>query len=475
MKEKCGVFGIYSHNGINVTPMVVMGLQALQHRGQESWGVAIKHHVPLRKMGLVSQGSREIARRKNMKGQSGIGHVRYSTLGASMLDNAHPIPIGNRFSIAHNGTIINTDYLQKKISGEFAIPKSVTDTKLVGLMILQELKKGRDWFQAFENVSKEIVGAYAFTFIDNKGDIYGARDPAGFRPLCIGWHEPSASHVISSESCALSAIGAKLVRDVKPGEIVMLGKRDIESHSFADGTKVAHCAFEYTYFAHPSSKIDGINVYDSRKRIGRILGKTYPMKGDVIIPVPDSARPAALGYSEETGIAFEEGLIKDRYRQKGSMRSFIEPSSKRRENIIKQIIPIPSTIEGKDVIVVDDSIVRGASATIITKLLKRAGAKKIRMALTFPPIAYPCYMGIDFPTQEELLAYMASDVDRNITKVRKEVARKIRVDELRYNDVKALGEGIGIPLNKICASCVTGDYSPLGIKPKFKTRNEMKS
>ena len=471
MKEKCGVFGIYSRGQVNVTPMIVRGLEAIQHRGQESWGVAVENHPSFRKMGLVAQGCGELLRKANIRGRSGIGHVRYSTLGSSMLENAHPIPIGDSFRIAHNGTIVNTDFLKEKVGREYSLSKGVADTKIIGLRLLQILKNGNEWFDAFEKLSNELVGAYSFTFINSEGEVYGARDPAGFRPLCIGWHKASSSHVIASESCALTAIGADLIRDVKPGEIVKLSDNNVESHQFAVGKRKAHCAFEYVYFAHPSSKIDGVNVYDARKKIGKILGRKHPINADVIIPVPDSARPAALGYSQETGITLEEGIIKDRYRRKGGMRSFIEPTERRREGIVRQMIPIPSTVKGKDVVVVDDSIVRGTSSKILSKLLRKAGAKKIKMVLTFPPISFPCYMGIDFPTQEELIAYRALGDPNDIQKTGEKVAKELHIDELVYNDTSGLSEGIGIPLENLCTACVQGEYA-LDHKLKFKNRSD---
>jgi amidophosphoribosyltransferase len=256
---------------------------------------------------------------------------------------------------------------------------------------------------------------------------------------------------------------------VEPGEMIRLGgpKRGFEAFRFSPKTEPAHCSFEYTYFAHPSSVINGVNVYEARKRVGKILAHKARMKGKVVIPVPDSARPGALGYSMESGIPMDEGLMKDRYRRKGSMRSFIEPKQGGREEVVKRIIPIKETIKGKDVIVVDDSVVRGTSSRIIVDALRAAGAKSIKMAITFPPIMHPCYMGVDFPSREELLAYRVAGGETDINVIGEKVAKSIGVDELHYNDIDGLAEAIGLPKNSLCFACINGDYSKLGVmKPK---------
>ena len=261
---------------------------------------------------------------------------------------------------------------------------------------------------------------------------------------------------------------AEFVRDVEPGEIIRLGgpKRGFEAFRFAPKVASAHCSFEYTYFAHPASVIDGVNVYEARKNVGKILARSKRMKGKVVIPVPDSARPAALGYSTESGIPMDEGLMKDRYRRKGSMRSFIEPKQGGREEVVKRIIPIKETIRGKDVIVVDDSVVRGTSSEIIVDALREAGAKSIKMAITFPPIMHPCYMGVDFPSREELLAYRVARDETDIEAIGAKVAKSLGIDELHYNDIDGLSEAIGLPKDSLCFACINGDYSKLGVKPR---------
>ena len=475
MKEKCGIFGIYSTNNTNVTPLIISGLQALQHRGQESWGIAIDNNQPVKQMGLVSQTSQDVLNDKKNEGTCGIGHVRYSTLGHSMLENAHPLNIGDQFRLAHNGTIINLKQLKKGISNKYSMSKGITDTKLLGLRLLQEYNNNnKNLFKTFEKLNSEIIGAYTLAIIDSNNVVYGVRDPVGFRPLCIGYHKPSKSYIISSESCALDAIEAKLIRDVEPGEIVSLSEHGLKSYKFNTEKNRSHCSFEYIYFAHPSSSIDGVNVYSTRKKIGQILAKNKKLKADLIIPVPDSARPAALGYSQASSINLEEGLIKDRYKKRGSLRSFIEPTQKRRESIVKQIIPISASVKNKDIIVVDDSLVRGTSLKVLTKTLKKAGAKKIKLAFTFPPISFPCYMGVDFPTQNELLAYKVLSGNQNFKLVGDTIAKKLNVDEIIFNDLNGLSKGIGISLDNLCTACITGDYSALKYKPDFKSKREKK-
>ncbi|MDG6926495.1 MAG: amidophosphoribosyltransferase [Nitrososphaerota archaeon] len=475
-REACGVVGAYSSRGVDVTPKILKGLEALQHRGQESWGIAVDSKPVFRKMGLAFNWYNYAQELAGYKGPSGIGHVRYSTKGRSNLDNAQPVQIGSEFSIAHNGTIVNAEQIAQAVSGVYK-GKCGTDTKAAGYRLLQILREENDWFYAFERLSKELVGSYSFVILNRRGEVFAVRDPRGYRPLCLGVHQKSRTYVVASESCALSAIDAEFLRDIEPGEMVRLGgkQRGLESFRFAPKQETAYCSFEYTYFAHPSSKINGISVYGARKKVGRTLAKRHRMRGDVVIPVPDSARPAALGYSVESGIPMDEGLMKDRYRRKGSIRSFIEPRQSGREEVVKRIIPIREVIEKKEVIVVDDSVVRGTSSKIIVDSLKKAGAKKVRMVVTFPPISHPCYMGVDFPSREELLAHEVANGDNSIPTIAKKVGKAIGVEEFYYNDIDGLSQAIGLPKSSMCFACINGDYSKLGIDPGFRTKKEMKA
>jgi len=376
------------------------------------------------------------------------------------------------FRIAHNGTLERELLLENLKDLGFSSPYGVTDTELMGISLHRILKNGKSWTEAFETLNSYLNGSFSATILTSKGELIGVRDERGFRPLCLGWHEETSSYIIASESCALEAVGASLIRDIKPGEIVIIDKNGLRSEFFSRKKRHAHCPFEYTYFAHPSSKIEGITVYNARKNIGRILAEKYPIDGDVVIPVPDSARPAALGYSEKMGIPFEEGLLKDRYKRKGGWRSFIEPE--KRESIVSNIVAIRDVIEGKRIILIDDSIVRGTSSRIIIgKKLK--SAKEVSLLLTFPPIMYPCYMGIDFPSQDELLAYRICGTTTNLEEINRRVAEYIGASFVGYNDVDGLSKGIGLPKDQMCLSCTTGNYDCLKRKLKFKTREEMKS
>ena len=476
MHEHCGVIGIFSFKEEDIVPMLITGLEALQHRGQESWGISVPNTPPFKRSGVISQSiERERERISKLKGAVGIGHVRYSTTAKSTLKNAHPIKIGSSndygFCIAHNGTLerdLLADYLRER---ELSLSTGRTDTELMGLALYKNLKDGRNWVEAFRKINPYLNGSFSVVILTNKNELIAARDERGFRPLCLGWCEEKSSYVIASESCALDAIGARFIRDVEPGEIIKIDKNGLTSERFSEEKRHAHCPFEYTYFANPSSRIEGINVYLARKNIGRILAEIYPLDGDIVIPVPDSARPAALGYSEKSGIPFEEGLMKNRYRKKGSWRSFIEP--KKREKVVSNILAIKDVIEGRRIILIDDSIIRGTSSRIIIKK-KLKSAKEVSFLITFPPVMYPCYAGIDFPTQRELLAYRVCKGIKNLDEINKRVAEHIGVSFLGYNSVEGLSRGIGLPLSELCLSCTTGDYSCMKRKPKFKTRKEMK-
>jgi len=472
--ENCGVVGIFSLDGHNVIPFVIDSLRALQHRGQEAWGVAVPGKKPFRQLGLVSSSAADFQKLiKTYKSNAAIGHVRYSTLGKSTLENAQPLKVKD-LCVAHNGTIANVEELSGMVGGCTFTPQTMSDTLVAAQRLVMHLADKEDMAEAMHILKGEMVGSFCFTFLTDEGSVYAARDPKGFRPLVLGHHKETNTYMVASESCALAAVGAQLVRDVEPGELVKMSKNGIDSQQFANEKPHAHCAFEYTYFAHPSSIMEGINVYAARKRIGQYLAKKFPIDADVVVPVPDSARPAALGYALELGIPFEEGLLKDRYSKKGSMRSFIEPYQGSREEINKGIIPIREIIEGKHVVVVDDSIVRGTSSAEIIKTLRRVGARKISLVVTYPPIRYPCYAGIDFPSQEELVAYQQGSVEESHSTIGGRVAQVIGADYVAYNDTSNLAKAIGMPEEELCFTCSTGNYAPLGIRPVFKSRIQMK-
>ena len=471
--DNCGVVGIFSISDYNIVPYVIDSLRALQHRGQESWGFAVPSLTPYKSLGLVSASAKDFKHLvKKYNSNSAIGHVRYSTYGKSNLENAQPLKIKD-LCVAHNGTIANVDELSNLVGGCTFSPHTMSDTLVAAQRLLMHLENRGEMVKAMSILKEEMVGSFCFTFLTVDGSVYAARDTRGFRPLVLGYVEETNTYIISSESCAIDSIGGTLIRDIEPGEILKISKKGVKSQQFGTENYHAHCAFEFTYFAHPTSKIEGITVYESRRRMGQYLARKYPIyDADVIIPVPDSARPAALGYAEELGIPFEEGLLKDRYRNKGSMRSFIEPYQGDRVEINKGIMPIPEVIAGKHVVVIDDSIVRGTSSQSIIKLLRSAGASKISLIVTFPPIRFPCYAGIDFPSQDELLAHTQS-LDPDINPSSK-IAEVLGADTVIYNDTSNLSQAIGIDENELCFSCSTGDYTPLGIKPTFKSRHQVK-
>ncbi len=474
VKENCGVVGIYSLSGTNVVPMVIDALRALQHRGQEAWGLAIPNKPPLKRVGLVSGSSSEFKSiTKEYASPAVIGHVRYSTMGRSSLENAQPLKVKD-LCIAHNGTIANAQELSNLVGGCSFTPQNASDTLVAAQRLVSLISENGKMGKALSILKNEMVGSYCFTFISDDNSVYAARDPKGFRPMVLGHKESDDTFIVASESSAISAVGAKLQRNVNPGELIHLSKDGLKTERFSDDPARAHCSFEFTYFAHPSSNMEGTNIYVARKNIGRFLAKKFPIKdADLVIPVPDSARPAALGYAQELGVSFDEGLLKDRYSKKGPLRSFIEPHQSDRVEINRWIIPIREIIEGKHVVVIDDSLVRGTSSKAIIKALRRAGARKISMVITYPPIKFPCYAGIDFPSQEELATF-SNGKEMDLKETTEMVRQSIGADFLGYNDAENLADAVGIPKDSMCFTCSSGNYESLGITPEFKTREEMK-
>ena len=475
VKENCGVVGIFSLGGVNIIPMIIDSLRALQHRGQEAWGLAVPKKNPYKQLGLVSGAVSEFDKiTKEYASHAAIGHVRYSTIGKSNLENAQPLKVKD-LCIAHNGTISNVEELAGMVGGCTFTPQNVSDTLVAAKRLVSLMSQNGKLGSALSVLKNEMVGSFCFTFVSDDNAVYAARDPRGFRPMVIGYRKDNNSYIVASESVALAAVGAQLVRDVKPGELIKISEAGLESEMFSEKKVPAHCSFEFTYFAHPSSMMEGSNIYMARKRIGRFLAKKFPIKdADIVIPVPDSARPAALGYAQELGIPFEEGLLKDRYSRKGPLRSFIEPHQADRVEINRWIIPITEVINGKHVVVVDDSLVRGTSSKAIIKALRRAGARKISMVITFPPIRFPCYAGIDFPSQDELVTFMGDGREYTNEEVTERVRQIIGADFLGYNDAQNLANAVGMDANSMCFTCSSGDYSTLGIKPTFKSRAEIK-
>ncbi len=457
----CGIFGIYSFSDKDVAKKIYYGLYALQHRGQEGAGIVVSDGSELHShkgLGLVP----EVFDNENiqlLKGHIGIGHVRYSTTGSSVIENCQPFIVNSslgHLAIAHNGDIVNSHILKEELEKQGHIFTSSTDSEVVAHLLVKELLKTEDIIQSIINVSKELIGAYSLIILYNN-TLIAVRDPNGFKPLCIGKDEDN--FYISSESCGLDVVDAELIRDVNPGEIVVINKEGIENYYYVSEDdclkKASTCMFEYVYFARPDSVIDGISVYNVRRNIGRILAEEEPCDADIISPVPDSGITSAIGYSEELGIPYYEGLIKNRY----VGRTFILPTQEERNLAVRlKLNPVKSILKDKKVVLIDDSIVRGTTSRRIVDMVRKAGAKEVHLRVGSPKIISPCFYGIDMPTKEELIASSKS-VD--------EIRDYIHADSLGYLSIEGLIKAIG--RKNLCLACVSGDY-PTDISHKIRKK-----
>tara|TARA_B100000029_G_scaffold13143_1_gene13716 strand:+ start:213 stop:1616 length:1404 start_codon:yes stop_codon:yes gene_type:complete len=450
LREACGVLGVASKSPI--LDLLQVGLRALQHRGQESAGLTIfdKEHVTQKGMGLVSEVLDEFGE-EFKDGTVGIGHVRYSTAGGSSMKNAQPMTvsaISGELSIGHNGNISNQEKLrQEKESAGWAF-MSDTDSEIIIRMIANYLSKNHTVKKSIELTMEEIVGSYSIVLLHNE-EIYAFRDPLGIKPLCIG--QISDGYVVASESAAIEVMGGKVIRDVEPGEILSLSSDEITSHSISNTEHKAFCMFEYVYFARPDAKIDGILTYSVRQEIGRRIWKESPVEADIVVPVPDSGIACALGFSEASRIPYREGLIKNRYVH----RSFIQPvNEQRKATISEKLNPVKELVEGKSVVLVDDSIVRGNTSKRIIQSVRDAGAKEVHIRVGCPPIISPCFLGIDMPSREEFVA-----PNRTIDEIRKEIG----ADSVEYISIPGLVKSIGKNETDLCLGCITENY-PLPIE-----------
>ncbi len=454
----CGIFGIYSFSNKDVARKIYYGLYALQHRGQEGAGIVVCDGKELHShkgLGLVP----EVFHNENiqlLKGYIGIGHVRYSTTGSSIIENCQPFIVNSslgNLAIAHNGDIVNSQVLKRELEKQGHIFTSSTDSEVIAHLLVKELLKTEDIVQSIINISKELIGAYSIIILYNN-TLIAVRDPHGFKPLCIGKDEDNV--YISSESCGLDVVDAELIRDVNPGEIVVINKEGIETYSISEEDclkNASTCMFEYVYFARPDSVIDGVCVYKVRRNIGRILAKEEPCDADIISPVPDSGITSAIGYSEELNIPYYEGLIKNRY----VGRTFILPTQEERNLAVRlKLNPVKSVLKDKRVVLIDDSIVRGTTSRRIVDMVRKAGAKEVHLRVGSPKIISPCFYGIDMPTKEELIASSKS-VD--------EIREYINADSLGYLSINGLIKAIG--RKNLCLACVSGDY-PTDISYKIK-------
>lgn len=449
--EECGVFGAYDMDGGDVASSVYYGLFALQHRGQESCGIAVTDTYGERKMcskkglGLVNEVFDE-ENLEALKGNLGIGHVRYSTAGASNAQNAMPLVINyvkGILGLAHNGNLTNAVELRKELEYTGAIFQTTIDSEVIAYHVARERLNTANVEEAVRNAMKKIKGAYALV-ISSPRKLIGARDPWGLKPLCIGKRDNT--YFLASESCAIAAVDGEFVRDVLPGEIVSFTKHGIKSDTsmMIDPTKQARCIFEYIYFARKDSIIDDVNVYQSRIIAGKALAESYPVDADLVVGVPDSGLVAAMGYSQHTGIPYGMAFHKNGY----VGRTFIKPKQSQRESSVKiKLNVISEVVKGKRIVMVDDSIVRGTTCANIIKMLKKAGATEVHVRISSPPFLYPCYFGTDVPSNEQLIAHSHTT---------EEIRELIGADSLGYMEIGKLQEMVGDL--KFCDACFTGNY-----------------
>ncbi|WP_337664965.1 amidophosphoribosyltransferase [Suilimivivens sp.] len=453
IKEECGVFGIYDFDGGDVASTIYYGLLALQHRGQESCGIAVSDTsgpkgkvLSSKDMGLVNEAfTPEIM--EKLKGDIGVGHVRYSTAGSSTRENAQPLVLNyvkGTLALAHNGNLINAPELRKELEYTGAIFQTTIDSEVIAYFIARERLNSKTVEEAVGRAMKKIKGAYSLIIMSPR-KLIGARDPFGFRPLCIGKRDNS--YVLASETCALDTIGATFVRDVEPGEIVTISpEKGIESNKSMCIPKEQHarCVFEYIYFARPDSFVDGMSVYNSRILAGRYLAIDSPVDADLVVGVPESGNCAALGYAMESGIPYGQAFVKNSY----VGRTFIKPGQKNRESSVQvKLNALRDAVEGRRVIMIDDSIVRGTTSDRIVRMLREAGAKEVHMRVSSPPFLWPCYFGTDIPARDQLIAYNRS-VD--------EICKIIGADSLGYLKEERLSQIV--EGREICSGCFTGKY-----------------
>ena len=451
MHEECGVFGIYDFDGNDVANTIYYGLFALQHRGQESCGIAVSDTAgpkgkvsSLKGMGLVNEVYTTDSLSK-LKGNIGVGHVRYSTAGASTIENAQPLVLNyvkGTLGLAHNGNLVNAPELRRELELTGAIFQTTIDSEVIAYHIARERVKCGSVEEAVTRALKKVRGSYSLVIMSPR-KLIGARDPFGFRPLCIGKRDNA--YILASESCALDTIGAEFVRDVEPGEVVTISPEyGIQSYKNMCQKQHARCIFEYIYFARLDSVIDGMSVYDSRITAGRCLAKDSPVDADVVVGVPESGNAAAMGYSLESGIPYGTAFVKNGY----VGRTFIKPQQSQRESSVRvKLNVLKEAVNGKRVIMIDDSIVRGTTSDRIVGMLREAGATEVHVRISSPPFLYPCYFGTDIPDREQLIAYNRSVDD---------ICKIIGADSLAYLKMERLPDLSGG--RQYCHGCFSGQY-----------------
>ena len=456
LREECGVFGIYDFSGEDVASSIYYGLLALQHRGQESCGIAVSDTkgpkgkvLSTKGMGLVNEvfSGEGLSQ---MKGDIGVGHVRYSTAGGSTIENAQPLVLNyikGTLALAHNGNLLNAPELRRELAHDGAIFQTTIDSEVIAYHIARARVRTRSAEEAVAMAMKKIKGAYSLIVMSPR-KLIGARDPFGFKPLCIGKRDNA--YILASESCALDTIGAEFIRDVEPGEIVTITPKngivsDRSQCLSGDGSgQSARCIFEYIYFGRPDSHMDGVSVYNSRILAGRYLAMDSPVDADMVVGVPESGNVAALGYSLESGIPYGTAFVKNGY----VGRTFIKPKQSSRESSVQvKLNVLKDAVAGKRIIMIDDSIVRGTTSDRIVRMLREAGAKEVHMRVSSPPFLWPCYFGTDIPEREQLIAY-----NRSIEDIRKIIG----ADSLAYLGMERLEEMVGGL--SICKGCFNGKY-----------------
>ncbi|MDH5680141.1 MAG: amidophosphoribosyltransferase [Spirochaetota bacterium] len=446
-QDECGVFGIYSSE-VDVSHATYLGLYALQHRGQESAGIAVSDGEKIqhyKRMGLVQRVFDEDIL-ESLKGNVAIGHVRYSTTGESRIENAQPAVVQYKkgmLAVAHNGNLVNAKQLKKELEDQGSIFQTTVDSEVIIHLIARSKKES--FREAVVEALQKVEGAYSLVLMTND-EVIGVRDPSAFRPLCVGTIEDS--YCIASESCALEQIGAQYVRSVEPNEMVVIDKNGLSSYPLNQEAKISKCIFELIYLARPDSVVFDKSVYLTRREFGKTLAKRMPVDADLVIPVPDSGIPAAIGYSEESGIPNDMGLLRNHY----VGRTFIQPGQYFRTSKVRiKLSPVSEMIKGKRVVVVDDSIVRGTTSREIVRMLRNAGAREIHLLSSSPPINYPCFYGIDTPNREELLAAI---YDNDMEKIREYLG----ADSVGYLQVEDLLKVMGTDHKDYCLACFDGDY-----------------
>ncbi len=447
----CGIFGIHSSQ-VDVANLTYFGLFALQHRGQESAGIAVGDGTRVRvhrDMGLVAQVFSPAAIAE-LRGTVAIGHTRYSTTGASRAQNAHPVPLEHPAlgpaAIAHNGNLINSDAIRRELEEEGARFETGLDTEVMARLV--EHTHGGDWEEVLRHAFARVIGAYSCAIV-TRDSVIAVRDPYGFRPLSIGYVplRGQPAHVVASETCALDTINATFVREVQPGEMIVMDEHGLRSTQFQESGRHAMCVFEFIYFARPDSILKNCELEEARVRMGRELAREQPVEADIVIGLPDSGTPAAIGYAEESGIPFREGLIKSRYIN----RTFIEPDQSLREaGVVLKLNPLRRSLRGQRVVAVDDSIVRGTTSRRIIEVLRQAGAREVHIRVSSPPMRFPCFMGVDIGSTKQLVA-----ANRTVEQVREFIG----ADSLAYLSIPALMRAVGHgTIDQFCRACFDGAY-----------------